>query len=157
MARRKQHDAIAALAQAALDKLGDESNAEAPSDTLPDETETSEERVRKPRPVDAATAALFPPGVVVVHEMIAAATKAWREATDREVPSVERLSAPGIVQRVDVDAASGYVAVVTADDTWRAFLPREQLATILALMLRRPIDEVARTVATGPGSLSPKA
>lgn len=156
MARRKHPDAVAALAQAALEKLGDEPAIDA-LDAQTDEPEAPEERVRKPRPVDAATAALFPPGVVVVHEMIAAATKAWREATDREVPSVERLSAPGVVQRIDVDAASGYLAVVTDEDTWRAFLPREQLATVVALMLRRPIDEVARTMAAGPGALNPRA
>ena len=50
---------------------------------------------------------------------------------------------------------SGYVAVVTKDDTWRAFLPREQVSTIVALMLRRPIEEVARIMAEGPGPLTP--
>lgn len=155
MARRKRPDAVTALAQAALEGIGDPSSVDEGADTRADEPEVSEERVRKPRPVDAATAALFPAGVVVVHEMIAAAAKAWREATDREVPSVERLSAPGAVQRVDVDAASGYVAVVTAEDTWRAFLPREQLSTVVALMLRRPIDDVARVMAAGPGSITP--
>lgn len=153
MARRKASDAVEALRDAALDRIGEEPS-EADVETLDD---VVEEKARKQRPVDPAVAALFPSGVVVVHEMLTAASKAWREATDREAPSVDKLSAPGVVTRIDADALSGYVAVVTEEDTWRAFLPREQLATIVALMLRRPIEEVARTMAEGPGPLTPAA
>ncbi len=151
MKGRRATDSVDSLRDAALDGIGEEP---ADGDVAP---EVTEDRARKPRPVDPSVAALFPTGVVVVHEMISAASKAWREATDREAPSVERLSAPGAVERVDVDALSGYVSVVTKDDTWRAFLPREQVATVVALILRRPIEDVARTMARGPGSLTPSA
>lgn len=151
MRGRKATDSVDALRDAALDGIGEEPS-EADAEAL---EELVEEKVRKQRPVDPSVAALFPCGVVVVHEMISAASKTWREATDREAPSVDRLSAPGVVERIDVDALSGYVAVVTKEDTWRAFLPREQVSTIVALMLRRPIEEVARIMAEGPGPLSP--
>lgn len=111
---------------------------------------------RRPKPVDAAIVALFAPGELVEHETIAAAQRAWREATQREAPSVERLAEKGTVTRVDADLASGYVAVVTADDTWRAFLPREQFVLVVALILRRPLREVASAFARGPGSLAPE-
>jgi hypothetical protein len=151
MARRKATESVDALRDAALDGIGEE-----PAEVDPESAEEAvEEKARKQRPVDPSVAALFPTGVVVVHEMLSAASKAWREATDREAPSVDRLSAPGLIERIDVDALSGYVAVVTKEDTWRAFLPREQVATVVALMLRRPIEEVARIMAEGPGPLTP--
>lgn len=112
---------------------------------------------RKPRPVDPAIAALFPAGTLVEHETIAGAQRAWREATQREAPSIERLAEPGTVARVDADLASGYLAVVTADDTWRAFVPREQLALVVGLILRRPIAAVADALARGPGTHTPDA
>lgn len=111
---------------------------------------------RKPRPVDPQIAVLFPSGVVQVHELLALANAAWREATMREAPPLERLATPGVTQRVDVDAASGYVAVVTDEDTYRAFVPRDQLATIVALLVRRPVDVVARELSTGPGAFKPE-
>ena len=120
------------------------------------EEEARDQRARKPRVVDADVAALFPPSVAVAPETITAASKAWREATDREAPSIERLSAAGVIARIDVDALSGYVAVVTRDDTWRAFLPRELVATVVTLMLRRPYEELAETMAKGPGALAPR-
>lgn len=157
MARRKATDSVDALRDAALERIGEEP-AEADAEALAEAAaEAVEEKARKQRPVDPSVAALFPSGVVVVHEMISAAAKVWREATDREAPSIERLSAPGVIERVDVDALSGYVAVVTKEDTWRTFLPREQVATVVALMLRRPIEEVARVMAEGPAKLAPKA
>ncbi|MFO0647103.1 MAG: hypothetical protein U0326_12750 [Polyangiales bacterium] len=151
MRGRKATESVDALRDAALDRIGEEPS-EADVEAL---EEAVEEKVRKQRPVDPSVAALFPSGVVVVHEMISAASKTWREATDREAPSVDRLSAPGVVERIDVDALAGYGAVVTKDDTRRAFLPREQVSTIVALMLRRPIEEVARIMAEGPGPLTP--
>jgi hypothetical protein len=155
--KRRSPDAVDALRDAALERLGEEPPPETPPDDLSDAPgDEGEARApRKPRPVDPAVVALFPTGVMVVHETIAAAAKTWREATEREAPSVEKLSAEAVVTRIDADAASGYVAVVTADDTWRAFLPRDQLAMIVALILRRPIEDVARQLASGPGSLTP--
>lgn len=112
---------------------------------------------RKARPVDPAIVALFPAGGAVEHEVIAGAQRAWREATQREAPSVERLAEKGTIARIDADLASGYLAVVTHDDTWRAFVPREQLALVIGLMLRRPIAAVQRALDEGPGTLTPEA
>lgn len=153
MTRDRAPDPLERLREAALDQLAD---GAAPVD-LPVESlvDSPVESARRGRPVDPALAALFPPGVTVVPEMLAAAARTWREATEREAPSIDRLAAPGTLQRVDADLTSGYVSVVTADDTWRAFLPRDQLATIVGLMTRRPIDEVARTLALGPGAIVP--
>lgn len=117
--------------------------------------EVPEERTRKPRMVDASTAALFAPDATDLPERVHAAARAWREANDREVPSVDRLV--GTVERVEVDAASGYLAVVTKDETWRAFLPREQLPVVIALLARRPVDEVARRLGEGPGPIAAAA
>lgn len=128
---------------------------ELPDDVAP-EVEAEPSVSRKPRPVDPAIVALFPPGAVVEQEVIAAAQRAWREATQREAPSVERLAEKGTISRVDADLASGYLAVVTADDTWRAFVPQDQLALVIALMLRRPVAAVQRALAEGPGSLTPE-
>lgn len=108
---------------------------------------------RKPKPVDPEIVALFPEGALVTPEVISAAAKTWREATQREAPSIERIATGGGLSRVDVDAVSGYVAVTTREDTWRAFLPREQLATVLTLLLRRPMAEVQRALAKSPGSI----
>lgn len=111
---------------------------------------------RRPRPVDPALVALFPPGSVVEQETLSAAQRTWREATQREAPSLERLAEKGTVARIDVDLASGYVAVVTNDDTWRAFLPKEQCVLVLALILRRPIRELQGALAKGPTALLPE-
>ncbi|MEZ4390256.1 MAG: hypothetical protein R3A48_04100 [Polyangiales bacterium] len=119
--------------------------------------ELSDGRARKPRLVDPAIVALFPPGAAVDHEVIAAAQRAWREATQREAPSIERLAERGTVRAVDADLSSGYLAVTTADDTWRAFVPQDQLALVIALMLRRPLSAVAQSLAEGPGTLAPPA
>lgn len=127
-------------------------------DELPNELsdavgyESVDGRVRKPKTVDAATSALFPNGVADLPERIHAAVRAWREANDREVPSIDRLQ--GTVVRVDVDPASGYLAVVTKDDTWRAFLPREQLVTVVTLLVRRPVDEVTNAMSAGPTAIT---
>jgi hypothetical protein len=119
-----------------------------------DETSDAETRVRKPKVVDPAIAALFAAGAEGVHEQVLAASKLWRDATEREAPSIERLAAPGVITHIDVDAASGYVSVATNDDVWRAFLAREQLATVLALLLRRPVVDVAAAIARGPVKLT---
>lgn len=123
---------------------------EAALDPLADEPAPAEEKARKARPVDAWIVALFPPGAAVTADTIGAATKAWREANDREVPSIDRLCAPGVVKRVDVDALSGYLAVVTDEDTWRAFVPREHVALLVALLVRKPVDEMRAELAKGP-------
>lgn len=131
---------------------------EPPCEDLPNDSseaiaqESTDERLRKPKLIDALTAALFPQGTPDLPERVHAAVRAWREANDREVPSIDRLS--GTVERVAVDLASGYLAVVTKDDTWRAFLPREQLVTVVALLLRRPLTEVADAMTAGPITLT---
>lgn len=125
-------------------------------DALPDELPESHDATsRKPRPVDPAIVALFPLGAVVEHETIANAQRAWREATQREAPSIERLAVHGTVRAIDADLSSGYLAVTTADDTWRAFVPQDQLALVIALMLRRPVTVIAQTLGEGPGTLTP--
>jgi hypothetical protein len=123
----------------------------------PDEEAAAGARVRKPRPLDPDIVALFPPELAVDHEFIASAWRAWREATQREAPSIERLAERGTIQRIDADLSSGYLAVVTADDTWWAFVPQPVLPAVLALMLRTPQREITDALAAGPGTLKPRA
>lgn len=123
----------------------------------PDEEAAPEARVRKPRPLDPAIVALFPPELAVDHDFIGSAWRAWREATQREAPSIERLAERGTIQRIDADLSSGYLAVVTADDTWWAFVPQPVLPAVLTLMLRRPQREITDALAAGPGTLKPRA
>ncbi|MBI5512611.1 MAG: hypothetical protein HY909_02520 [Deltaproteobacteria bacterium] len=145
-ARRKGPDpALDPLRASALEHLG-----EAPLEGAPEPTAARPRRV-----VEPAVAALFPAGVVDLGELVTSAQRCWREATEREAPSLERLSAPGAVLRVEADAPSGYLAVVTEGDTWRAFVPRESLALVVALILRRPLEVVARELGRGPGALEP--
>lgn len=126
--------------------------AEADPEELVEPTEdpSTESPARKPRPLDPAIVALFPPGAPVDHEVISSAQRAWREATQREAPSIERLAERGTIQRVDVDPSSGYLAVTTHDDTWRAFVPPERVTHVLALMLRRPVVVLGARLAEGP-------
>jgi len=119
--------------------------------------ETTTARVRKPRVLEPAVLALFDAPDADTVERVTEAQKCWREATQREAPSVDRLAAPGVIERIDVDETSGYLAVVTREDTYRAFVPRERVALVVALMLRRRVAEVAARLAEGPGSLAPRA
>lgn len=135
--------ALDALRDAAIDAL-DRALEDPPEDPP---------QARKPKAIDPQVAVLFPSGVVQVHELLASANAAWREATMREAPSLEKLS--GTVKKVNADAASGYVSVSVEGETFWAFVPREQLATIVALLVRRPIDAVARELGSGPVSLTP--
>ncbi len=156
MRRNTARTALDALRDAALDHLAEPAEPVEPvGPSSGTDFPPAEPASRKPRPVDPAIAALFPPDTTTVHDLVGVAAKAWREATDREAPSIDRLAVPGTLVRIDADAASGYLAVVTADDTWRAFLPREQLATVVALLVRRPVDQVARELGQGPGPIAP--
>ena len=130
-----------------------------PSDDAPapDEETAPEARVRKPKPLDPAIVGLFPPELAVDHEFVGGAWRAWREATQREAPSIERLAERGTIQRIDADLSSGYLAVVTADDTWWAFVPQPVLPAVLTLMLRTPQREITDALAAGPGTLKPRA
>ncbi len=122
-----------------------------------DEAVPSTERTRKPKVLDPTIAALFDAPDETTAARVTSAQKCWREATQREAPSVERLAAPGVIDRIDVDEASGYLAVVTREDTYRAFVAREELPVVVALMLRRRVPEVVEALAAGPGSLAPRA
>jgi hypothetical protein len=108
---------------------------------------------RRPKPVDPAIAALFAETPEAATARVAEAARHWREATAREAPSVERLATAGDLARVDADLVSGYVAVVTAEETWRAFVDRAQLPTLIALLLRRPLAQVEASLDEGPVSL----
>ncbi len=165
--RPESNPSVEALREAVLAEMLAEPS---PFDELPDEPEAvslSEEveggegpaspRVRKPRVLDPAVAGLFEAPDEGTVERVAEAHRCWREATQREAPSVERLAAPGVIDRIDVDETSGYLAVVTGEDTYRAFVPREQVAVLVALMLRRRVPEVTARLAEGPGSLAPRA
>ncbi len=56
--------------------------------------------------------------------------------------------------RVDTDLVSGYLAVVTPEETWRAFVDRApRLGTIVALLLRQPLAAVEVALADGPVTL----
>jgi len=110
---------------------------------------------RRPKPLDPLLAALFaePPEAAAVR--IAEAARHWREVTAREAPSIERIATAGTLVRVDTDLVSGYLAVVTPEETWRAFVERPQLGTIVALLLRRALADVEAALADGPVSLKP--
>jgi hypothetical protein len=112
---------------------------------------------RRPKLLDPALAALFPDAIEAATARVAEAARHWREATAREAPSVERLATGGTLDRVNVDLVSGYLAVVTAEETWWAFVERPHLATIVALLLRRPVVEVEAAIADGPATLKPTA
>lgn len=112
---------------------------------------------RKPKLLDPAIAALFPDPIEVATARASEASRHWREATSREAPSIERIATGGSLARVDIDAVSGYLAVVTAEETWRAFVERPHLATLIALLLRRPVAEVEAAIAEGPATLKPEA
>lgn len=167
--RPEANPSVLALQEAALAAMLAEPSpfddpAEAPEEEAPvdglaesDEAIPSAERGRKPRVLDPAIAALFDAPDEATAARVTAAQKCWREATQREAPAVERLAAPGVIDRIDVDEASGYLAVVTREDTYRAFVPREALPVVVALMLRRRVPEVVEALATGPGSLAPRA
>lgn len=110
---------------------------------------------RKPKLLDPAIAALFPDPIEAATARAAEAARHWREATSREAPSVERIATGGALARVDTDAVSGYLAVVTAEETWRAFVERPHLGPLIALLLRRPLAEVEAAIAEGPASFKP--
>lgn len=129
---------------------------EALADLAEEVSEVSEgPRVRKPKLPEPHIAALLPDAAPEAQaEMIASANKAWREATEREAPTIERLVLAGVT-RVDADAASGYLAVVTADETWRAFIDRERFFIVLALLTRRPVHALKESLSRLPGSVEP--
>ena len=110
---------------------------------------------RRPKALDPAIAALFPDAPEAALARVADASRQWREATAREAPSLERIATAGTLARVDADLVSGYLAVVTPDDTWRAFVDRAQLPTMIALLLRQPLAAVEAAVAEGPATLKP--
>lgn len=110
---------------------------------------------RRPKPLDPALAALFAEPPEAAAARIAEASRHWREVTAREAPSIERIATAGTLVRVDTDLVSGYLAVVTPEETWRAFVDRPQLGTILALLLRRPLASVEEAIAEGPVTLKP--
>jgi hypothetical protein len=110
---------------------------------------------RKPKLLDPLLAALFTEPVESATARVAEAARHWREATAREAPSIERIATAGTLCRVDTDLVSGYLAVVTPEETWRAFVDRPQLATILALLLRRPLAAIEAAIADGPATLKP--
>lgn len=110
---------------------------------------------RKPKLLDPVLAALFPDDLETATARAAEAAKHWREATSREAPSVERIATGGALKEVKADLVSGYLAVVTAEDTWWAFVDRVHLAVVVALLLRRPVVEVEAAVADGPVTLAP--
>lgn len=110
---------------------------------------------RRPKPLDPLLAALFaePPEAAAVR--IAEAARHWREVTAREAPSIERIATAGTLVRIDTNLVSGYLAVVTTEDTWRAFVERPQLGTIVALLLRQALAAVEAALADGPVTLKP--
>jgi hypothetical protein len=79
---------------------------------------------------------------------------AWREATDRETPTLLQLLQGGGVRRVDVDAIAGYLAVQTDEDTHLAIgVRREMVAPLVATLTARTINEVTALLARGPAKI----
>lgn len=110
---------------------------------------------RRPKLLDPALAALFAEPLEAAAARVSDAARHWREATAREAPSVERIATAGTLVRVDTDLVSGYLAVVTQEETWRAFVDRAWLATIVALLLRQPLATIEAALADGPVTLKP--
>ncbi|MDP3276006.1 MAG: hypothetical protein Q8Q09_12470 [Deltaproteobacteria bacterium] len=78
----------------------------------------------------------------------------WRAVTDWDSPTYLQI-AQGRIQRVDVDLPTGYVAVVTPDDTHRAIgLRREAIVPLVASLTGRTRDEVTRALSEGPAMLT---
>jgi hypothetical protein len=80
----------------------------------------------------------------------------WREATDRDTPTLHQLLA-GTITRVDVDAVTGYVAVVTSEETHRAMgVRREWVARLVATLTGHDEAEVAGRLVKGPAKIDSK-
>lgn len=122
-------------------------------DNSPDETEPTPEgslRQRSMRLPDPTIAALFGEAPSeTLAERISLAARSWREATAREAPSIDKLVLAGIT-RIDADLTSGYLSVVTEEDTWRAFVDREHFIAVVVLLSRRMVTEINALLSTGP-------
>ncbi len=110
---------------------------------------------RRPKLLDPVLAVLFAEPLESATVRVTDAARHWREVTAREAPSIERIATAGTLVRIDTDLISGYLAVVTPEETWRAFVERPQLGTILALLLRQPLATVEAAIADGPVTLKP--
>jgi hypothetical protein len=109
--------------------------------STPDET--------NPAP-EAPAAKVLDPAEILRRACMAA----WKEATDRETPTLLQLLQSGSVKRVDVDAIAGYLAVQTGEDTHRAIgVRREMVAPLVATLTGRAVDEVTALLARGPQKL----
>ena len=81
---------------------------------------------------------------------------AWRETAGTDAPTLNQLL-QGHVVRVDVDSASGYVAVVTDEDTHHAIGMRSELVVPLVSVLTRHSEtEISALLAKGPGKIERK-
>lgn len=81
---------------------------------------------------------------------------AWREVTDRETPTFLQLIELG-VERVDVDAPTGFVAVHVAGEAHHAIgLRREAIVPLVSVLSGHSAAEVERALSQGPAKLEAK-
>lgn len=81
----------------------------------------------------------------------------WRAAAGTDAPTLLQLIHGARVRRVDVDAISGYVAVIADDDTHRALGVRpEWVAPLVAALTGRSAAEVDALLAKGPAHIEPR-
>ncbi len=122
-------------------------------DALP-EAESAGPSPRRPKLLEPEVAVLLDPDVEAATQRAWEANQRWREATEREAPSLERIATSGTLRRVDADFVSGYVAVATDEETHRGFVDRVWLGTLLAVLLRRPRTDLEAALAEGPVSIT---
>lgn len=83
---------------------------------------------------------------------------AWREVKDQDAPTLLQLMAAGGAQRVEVDLASGYLAVTAGEDKWLAFnFRRDFLPALVAVLTGRPEAVVRPLLEKGPARVEREA
>jgi hypothetical protein len=82
---------------------------------------------------------------------------AWRSTAGHDAPTLHQL-AEHLVVHVDVDLRSGYVAVTTDGDSYRAIgIRRELVVPLVAVLTGRRAEEVTRMLAGLPGRVASAA
>lgn len=75
---------------------------------------------------------------------------AWREVTDREIPTFLQL-AQSKIDRIDADVQSGFVAITVDGETHHAIgMRREAVVPLVTVLSKRSADEVGTALAKGP-------
>lgn len=120
------------------------------SDLAPSPTLSTPAPAPAPAPAEAAESTTTTPAPA---DPIRILWTGWREAAGTDAPTLNQLL-QGTVVRVDVDAAAGYVAVTTGEDTYHAIGVRQDLVVPLVAVLTKHTDsEIAALLAKGPAKI----